>query len=935
MPSSPARSLVRSLPPELVQEFDSDELRSLMKAFVKFANQIRSAPLQPESGEEHGFGEDDAEGEAAEGEASVSGGGGEQSMAGTSMTKAGLADASVEVRELGSLFGTLALGSDTRAQLEILESIVAAAADARAPVGFGDFLALLVHVRAEGARVADARRRTVTDALWDVVVSSLPLAVAGVSEHKARARAPALRSPAAALGGPKKTGAKPKLRAPPAGGIAATADLEESDDDLGSSDDDDDAPALGVGPAGTRAKVAAAERQARRARVALKEGEAARAAAHETRAAIDGFEERAAQARAHERAAKAASAHQAAARKHAKAVRRANERGEPAPPPPRAAIAPDDDDGAAESDDEDELLKGSAGGSNDASGGGVHSASAKDSRAGAIAALGLHWSTEAPRLAELAAARPERVWRRADVMRALRVLSVPALGVTALGGGVACESLATLERLDVSHNKLVSLALGGGDDGVDEAAATTMGGRDSPPRNAIAGLKVLHAYGNEITSLHDMPELPAALMLGLGFNLIQSVSLPLELGTRLAPALCALDLAYNSMCDLDAALHALAGGRLPSQLRQLHLLGNPCALAPRYRSRVLYVLPSLKLLDDLDVTDTEALVAQRARAPPAAPRTVSIGVALSALRAIPFAPANTPPANAAPASKAGGGAKDAKATKGKGKGKDDKPKPGAAAPAPLVDDGSGPRMFVEARVLGAGVEETVTTARVAWSADFVAAAAAADAAVAAAAAAAADQGAAPAPAVVPAARAELQLRPTVPLRDGVRFDGLLLTLIKVTPAEPASADAPAVTDAEGGTDAPPPEPTAETQTIVGAVRVRLTPLLEPSMNARRAADGVLHERAVLEISPEFVEAERAGLAAAADAAAADDSAANAPLPPTEVALSISLNADDAVERSLAGEAVDHARLNLEAGVGIAELSVPLSASASRSVVSGV
>ena len=41
------------------------------------------------------------------------------------------------------------------------------------------------------------------------------------------------------------------------------------------------------------------------------------------------------------------------------------------------------------------------------------------------------------------------------------------------------------------------------------------------------------------------------------------------------------------------------------------------------------------------------------------------------------------------------------------------------------------------------------------------------------------------------------------------------------------------------------------------------------------------------------------------------------------------------ERSLAGEAVDHARLNLEAGVGIAELSVPLSASASRSVVSGV
>ena len=930
---SPAHSLVRSLPPELVQEFDSDELRSLMKAFVKFANQIRFAPPQPESGEEHGFGEDDAEVEAAEGEASVSGGGGEQSIAGTSMTKAGIADASVEVRELGSLFGTLALGSDMRAQLEILESIVAAAADPRAPVGFGDFLALLVHVRAEGARIADARRRTVTDALWDVVVSSLPLAVAGVSEHKARARAPPLRSPAVASRGPNK-GAKPKPRAPPAGGIAATADLEESDDDLGSSDDDD-APTLGTGPAGTRAKVAAAERQARRARVALKEGEAARAAAHETRAAIDGFEERAAQARARERAAKAASAHQAAAREHAKAVRRANERGEVAPPPPRAAIAPDDDDGAAESDDEDELLKGSAGGSDDAGDGGVHSASAKDSRAGAIAALGLHWSTEAPRLLELAAARPERVWRRADVMRALRVLSVPALGVTALGSGIACASLATLERLDVSHNKLVSLALGGGDDGVDEAVATATGGRGSPPQsNTVAGLKVLHAYGNEITSLHDMPELPAALMLGLGFNLLQSVSLPLELGTRLAPALCALDLAYNSMCDLDAALHALAGGQLPSQLRQLHLLGNPCALAPRYRSRVLYVLPSLKLLDDLDVTDTEALVAQRAREPPAAPRTVSIGVALSALRAIPFAPANTPPADSAPASKAGGGAKDAKATKGKGKGKDDKPKPSAFAPAPLVDDGLGPRMFVEARVLGAGVEETVTTARVAWSADFVAAAAATDAAVAAAAAAAADQGAAPAP----AAHAELLLRPTVPLRDGVRFDGLLLTLVKVTPAVPASVDAPVVNDAEDGTDAPPPAPAAETQTIVGAVRVRLTPLLEPSMNARRAADGVLHERAVLEISPEFLEAERAGLAAAAaatDASVADESAGTAPLPPTEVALSISLNADDAVERSLAAEAVDHARLNLQAGVGIAELSVPLSASASRSVVSGV
>ena len=92
-----------------------------------------------------------------------------------------------------------------------------------------------------------------------------------------------------------------------------------------------------------------------------------------------------------------------------------------------------------------------------------------------------------------------------------------------------------------------------------------------------------------------IPPSPSLMQLGLGFNHIESVSV--ASCTNLS-SLVSLDLSYNKIESLSLLLSSLAN--LPG-LRHLSLAGNPCALLPLYRSRVLSALPNLTLLDDVPV----------------------------------------------------------------------------------------------------------------------------------------------------------------------------------------------------------------------------------------------------------------------------------------------------------------------------------------------
>ncbi|GMH61255.1 hypothetical protein TL16_g03215 [Triparma laevis f. inornata] len=117
--------------------------------------------------------------------------------------------------------------------------------------------------------------------------------------------------------------------------------------------------------------------------------------------------------------------------------------------------------------------------------------------------------------------------------------------------------------------------------------------------NLTSGLVSLAAYNNDISEF-NIPPSPSLMQLGLGFNKL----------TRIDPNSCenlgslvSLDLSYNEISDLDSLL--LAVGKIPG-LKHLSLTGNPCALLPLYRVRVVAALPELTLLDDKGVEESAA-----------------------------------------------------------------------------------------------------------------------------------------------------------------------------------------------------------------------------------------------------------------------------------------------------------------------------------------
>lgn len=211
----------------------------------------------------------------------------------------------------------------------------------------------------------------------------------------------------------------------------------------------------------------------------------------------------------------------------------------------------------------------------------------------------LTWSTEAAEFMSIVQSMGKwdpNVRCRSFVFGFFRKLVLCKKHISSLDVGVA--AFGSLVSLDVSRNNLVEI--------------THLPGR----------LQVLHAYENQVKSLQG-PPLPSLLHLGLGTNQLRCTPLPVEppvgAGNReLAPAagkeaapplaalarfrnLISLDLSFNLICSSARVRDMLKDLRL----RHLYLLGNAVVLQPYYRVLMAAACPTLKLVDDVALSEPE------------------------------------------------------------------------------------------------------------------------------------------------------------------------------------------------------------------------------------------------------------------------------------------------------------------------------------------
>ncbi|KAH9081391.1 hypothetical protein LEN26_021302 [Aphanomyces euteiches] len=171
----------------------------------------------------------------------------------------------------------------------------------------------------------------------------------------------------------------------------------------------------------------------------------------------------------------------------------------------------------------------------------------------------------------------QETWERAKLFKMLHNLRLTKLAIHSIDETFS-KSCCNLERLDVSENSLTAL-------------------KELPP-----SLQELDAYMNQLdkVGIHDCP---ALVHLGLGLNKlaqIPSVSHP--------ERLLSLDLSFNVIEDLSATLTALRG---LVNIKHLFLQGNPVVLSRGYRHGLLAAIPSLTVLDDIEINDKEKEAVQQ------------------------------------------------------------------------------------------------------------------------------------------------------------------------------------------------------------------------------------------------------------------------------------------------------------------------------------
>ncbi|KAJ2995415.1 Protein tilB [Globomyces sp. JEL0801] len=115
-------------------------------------------------------------------------------------------------------------------------------------------------------------------------------------------------------------------------------------------------------------------------------------------------------------------------------------------------------------------------------------------------------------------------------------------------------------------------------------------------------LEILYLQSNQISKIENLHKLKRLEYLQLALNNITIIE-----NLEGCESLTKLDLTVNFVEDL----FCLENLKNNDQLRQLYLVGNPCAQLPGYRSFVIVTLPQLQFLDGKEIQKSERIIAHQ------------------------------------------------------------------------------------------------------------------------------------------------------------------------------------------------------------------------------------------------------------------------------------------------------------------------------------
>jgi hypothetical protein len=183
------------------------------------------------------------------------------------------------------------------------------------------------------------------------------------------------------------------------------------------------------------------------------------------------------------------------------------------------------------------------------------------------------WTSEIPQLEKLEHSFPNRIWSWSEVALVFRSLVLSGCNISDLDKDMLLYTNVT--RLDVSSNKLTHI-------------------EELPPN--IVGLFL---NCNPLSRM-AFNNISAPFLRFLDISYCELTSIP-NLDPNEFPALCAIDLSGNDICDMES-LNQL---QILPQLSHVCLINNPLVLQPNYQAQVLDILPKLTHLDDIQVTSMD------------------------------------------------------------------------------------------------------------------------------------------------------------------------------------------------------------------------------------------------------------------------------------------------------------------------------------------
>ncbi|XP_065212126.1 dynein axonemal assembly factor 11 isoform X2 [Planococcus citri] len=123
-------------------------------------------------------------------------------------------------------------------------------------------------------------------------------------------------------------------------------------------------------------------------------------------------------------------------------------------------------------------------------------------------------------------------------------------------------------------------------------------------QNWCKDLKILFLQSNVISRIENLNKLKKLEYLNLALNNIERIE-----NLDMCESLQKLDLTLNFVGELTSVI-SLKNNR---NLKELYLMGNPCCKYEKYREYVIAALPHLMVLDGIEISHSDRIIANRDR----------------------------------------------------------------------------------------------------------------------------------------------------------------------------------------------------------------------------------------------------------------------------------------------------------------------------------